>query len=137
MALLRRYAWPGNVREERAVVITEAKEIRPADLPASIRGSDGGAGAGAAGEAPQERPSSGGARGAADAPSSAGEAGIPGATPSSGGAVRVQVQRHEASILREALASADWIQAEAARRLGMSRRTLVRKIRALGLRRDP
>jgi len=77
------------------------------------------------------------ARGAADAPSSAGEAGSRSATPSPGGSAREQVQRHEASIIREALAAAGGIQAEAARRLGMSRRTLVRKISELGLRRDP
>jgi DNA-binding NtrC family response regulator len=42
LACLRRYSWPGNVRElenviERAVVLTESREITPEDLPAELR----------------------------------------------------------------------------------------------------
>jgi DNA-binding NtrC family response regulator len=52
--VLRRYDWPGNVRElrhvvERALVVAERDQIRPADLPAELRqatgvGRDGDAG---------------------------------------------------------------------------------------------
>jgi two-component system response regulator HydG len=43
--LLQTYAWPGNVRElenviERAVVLTRASMISPADLPETVVGSD-------------------------------------------------------------------------------------------------
>jgi DNA-binding NtrC family response regulator len=42
MELLRRYEWPGNIRElrnalERTLVLTEGTEIRAADLPEEIR----------------------------------------------------------------------------------------------------
>src|SRR5215831_8658465 len=53
LACLRRYSWPGNVRElenviERAVVLTEGREITPEDLPTELR--DGPAGDGLARE---------------------------------------------------------------------------------------
>ena len=45
MDLLQTYAWPGNVRElenviERAVVLTRASMISPADFPETVVGSD-------------------------------------------------------------------------------------------------
>jgi two-component system response regulator AtoC len=45
--VLRRYAWPGNVRElrnviERAVVLSRAGEIEPADLPLRLQEDVGG-----------------------------------------------------------------------------------------------
>jgi DNA-binding NtrC family response regulator len=45
MALLVGYSWPGNIRElqnviERAVILSEKREISPADFPANIRGGD-------------------------------------------------------------------------------------------------
>ncbi|HWT81034.1 MAG TPA: sigma-54 dependent transcriptional regulator [Candidatus Methylomirabilis sp.] len=45
MDLLQTHAWPGNVRElenviERAVVLTRAVMISPADLPETVQGSD-------------------------------------------------------------------------------------------------
>jgi DNA-binding NtrC family response regulator len=47
--LLDRYEWPGNVRElrnalEHALVLGDGDEIRPADLPAPVQGSDPAAG---------------------------------------------------------------------------------------------
>jgi DNA-binding NtrC family response regulator len=46
MELLRRYEWPGNIRElrnalERTLVLSEGKEIRAADLPEEIRHGTG------------------------------------------------------------------------------------------------
>jgi DNA-binding NtrC family response regulator len=44
LGLLERYPWPGNVREllhaiERAVILAQAEEIEPGDLPPEIAGS--------------------------------------------------------------------------------------------------
>ena len=46
LAALIAYAWPGNVREllnavERAAILAEGPEIRPADLPEEVRGAGG------------------------------------------------------------------------------------------------
>ena len=46
MDLLTRYGWPGNIRElrnvlERALVLTDGKEIRTADLPEEVRHGTG------------------------------------------------------------------------------------------------
>ncbi|MCC5886430.1 MAG: sigma-54-dependent Fis family transcriptional regulator [Gammaproteobacteria bacterium] len=46
LALIQRYPFPGNVRElrnviERAVLFCRGSEVRPEDLPARLRGSDG------------------------------------------------------------------------------------------------
>lgn len=46
MELLRRYPWPGNIRElrntiERMVVLSEGEELSPGDLPAEIRDGRG------------------------------------------------------------------------------------------------
>jgi len=43
MAILSSYSWPGNIRElqnviARAVILSQSREILPADLPAHIRG---------------------------------------------------------------------------------------------------
>lgn len=42
MKILMSYPWPGNVRElynviERAIILTEEKDIRPEDLPSNLR----------------------------------------------------------------------------------------------------
>jgi len=45
LSVMRRYGWPGNIRElrnviERAMVLCEQKEIRPAHLPAELSAGD-------------------------------------------------------------------------------------------------
>jgi len=49
------------------------------------------------------------------------------------GDLRTRVERLEAEVLRHALEEARWNQSEAARQLGMPRRTLVHKIKMHGL----
>lgn len=46
LALIRNYAWPGNIRElrnavERGMVMARGSEIRPEDLPAALRRTQG------------------------------------------------------------------------------------------------
>jgi hypothetical protein len=50
-----------------------------------------------------------------------------------GGGLREQLRRHEAEIILRALRRAGWNQTEAARYLKVPRRTLVYKLRALGI----
>jgi len=125
MELLRRHAWPGNVRElrqaiEHAVVITEGDEIRPADLPARVQaGRAAGGAARAAGGAARALPGAA----AAEATQAAGSAED----------FRARMQRHEAEVIEEALGACNGNQTLAARRLVMPLRTLVHKIRTLGL----
>jgi len=47
---------------------------------------------------------------------------------------RTRIQRHEAELILEALRESGWNQSEAARRLNMPLRTMVRKVQAYGLR---
>jgi two-component system, NtrC family, response regulator AtoC len=47
--------------------------------------------------------------------------------------LRERLKRHEADLIVEALRQAGWNQTEAARRLKLPRRTLVYKLRALGI----
>ncbi len=115
--LLESYGWPGNIRElrnvvERAVVIAEHDVIGRADLPSRLL----------AGEVPASRSSDG--RKASFALRERGEA------------FRACMERLEAQVLLEALEETAGNQAEAARRLEMPRRTLVHKIKVLGLRRE-
>jgi transcriptional regulator with GAF, ATPase, and Fis domain len=118
---LERYPWPGNVRElenaiEFAVALCQRQTIQPDDLPAEIS-----AGEELLGEAVSERsprspapPVSGGDRRAPAPPVE------PGAS-------------DEASRLRAVLEAHRWHHARAAAELGMSRTTLWRRMRALGL----
>jgi DNA-binding NtrC family response regulator len=48
---------------------------------------------------------------------------------------RDRIQRYESELILEALKASGWNQSEAARRLNMPLRTMVRKIRTFGLRR--
>jgi two-component system, NtrC family, response regulator AtoC len=106
---LRRYAWPGNIRElrnaiERAVVMCTEAAILPEHLPPALR--------------------------AARAPD-------PASAPPAGPAAAASLQSEMKSIEREriiaALQRCDGNQSEAARQLGMPRRTLVARIGRLGL----
>ena len=107
LAALAARAWPGNVRELEGTV---------ARLVAL---SEGGA-IDVAALAPDEA-------GAIGPPPRAG--GIP-----AGGSYRERVDAFERELLREALAASDGNQSEAARRLGMSRVTMIDRLKKLGLR---
>jgi DNA-binding NtrC family response regulator len=47
--------------------------------------------------------------------------------------LRARLRRHEVELIIEALRQARWNQTEAARLLGLPRRTLVHKLKALGI----
>ncbi len=103
--LCQSYAWPGNVRELRNVVERAALLCQRR----TIRAAD-------LGLLPSERASSG---------SEAGGDGLP----------SVNLERLERMAIEEALGVTEWHQGRAAEALGVSARTLRRKIRGLGLRR--
>jgi len=110
MRELLRYPWPGNVRElenalEYAVAVSKAQTIHPQDLPLEITAWDG-------------QPT-------------AGAASVPG-TPASP-ETSVQTQDSEYEKIRATLDQHQWHRAEAAKALGVSRTTLWRKMRELGL----
>jgi len=114
MRLLRSHAWPGNVRElfsviEGAAIQAGGERIEAHHLPDEIRRpEDEGAGV----------PPGNGAR---DTSGSAGPYRAPGS------------DRDEEATIRAALREAEGVRAEAARRLGMSRTTLWRRMKAYGL----
>jgi transcriptional regulator with PAS, ATPase and Fis domain len=121
LSLLERYPWPGNVRElrnaiERAVVIAEGDMIAPQDLPERVRAAT---------------------RLGALAPPAVDEREDGRASPGQQGAegdLRASLLRYEADLIVGALRDAGWNQTEAARRLGVPLRTLVHKLKALGIR---
>ncbi|WP_437284295.1 sigma 54-interacting transcriptional regulator [Sorangium sp. So ce406] len=119
LALLKSYTWPGNARElrnaiERAVVIAEGEWISEHDLPERVR---------AAQIAPAPP---------ADEPAREGEE--VGAEMSEGAdGLKARLLRHEAEVIVAALRKAGWNQTEAARALGIPLRTLVHKLKALGI----
>jgi DNA-binding NtrC family response regulator len=119
LALLQSYPWPGNARElrnaiERAAVVAEGEWIAERDLPERVSGPR-------AAEPAAEREEA-----------SAGEAPAMG---SSGGAddLRARLLRYEAELIVQALRAAGWNQTAAAQALGMPLRTLVHKIKTLGI----
>ncbi|HEY8147255.1 MAG TPA: sigma 54-interacting transcriptional regulator [Kofleriaceae bacterium] len=114
-AALEHYAWPGNVRElrnaiERAVVLTPAGDIDLAALPEAIQaraGSSGGSGPDAV-------------------------------TPFQlDGHVPAQLQQMERTAIVAALEACSQNQTQAARRLGISRRSLIYKMERFGLKSPP
>ncbi|HSG09026.1 MAG TPA: sigma-54 dependent transcriptional regulator [Longimicrobiales bacterium] len=110
-AVLERYAWPGNVRElrnvmERAALLAPGDVIRPEDLGASLHGALGG---------------NGGAS--------------PGRSDETSGLPLLDLEKLERRAIEEALERTGWHQGQAAALLGISDRTLHRKIKGLGLRR--
>ncbi|WP_437807002.1 sigma 54-interacting transcriptional regulator [Sorangium sp. So ce1078] len=120
LARLRAYAWPGNVRElrnsiERAVVIAEGEWIAEEDLPERARAAPPAAPA-----VERELPCDGVELTAA----------APGAD-----FLKARLQRCEAELIVQALRKAGGNQTEAARALGMPLRTLVYKLKALGIKR--
>jgi len=108
MAALISYRWPGNVRELRAavehgVVMATGSRIQLADLPESLRDTTGRS-------APLLSPVPGGA----------GDTGGESAT--------LNLDQHEKTLILQALEQTRGNRAEAARKLGISRRTLYRRL---------
>jgi len=113
LRLLLEHAWPGNVRElenvlEYAVAVCKGQTILPEDLP-------GGVGAAPALGAP------GGSRAHALA------------TPRGSASKRAEADAVDTARIRGALEACHWRRNEAARVLGLSRTTLWRRMRELGL----
>jgi DNA-binding NtrC family response regulator len=109
--LLLRYPWPGNVRElrtamEHAVVLSRGDRLTPRDLPASIRSGQSAAFAN-------------------PPPSPEGPVGTP--------SRHLHVQDHEKELIIAALKESDGNRTLAAQKLGVSRRTLHRKLHAYHL----
>ena len=121
--LLKRYPWPGNIRElrnvmERAGVIAQDGVITPEDLPESIRRME----ASPTRERPRED-----ASGAFD----------DGLFVSEESGLKGEMQRIEAELLRKALEEHDWDRKATARALGLPLRTLAYKVQSYGLQRKP
>jgi DNA-binding NtrC family response regulator len=113
---LASYDWPGNIRElrnavERAVVIAEHSVIGLRDLPRKVRDSHGGSA-----DPPPVRVVSRRLRGEEEG-------------------FRACIERLESEIILEALEDCGGNQSEVARRLDIPRRTLVHKIKVLGIKR--
>ena len=116
---LDRYHWPGNIRElrnviERGVVITEGATLGVADLPARVRNP------GSVSSLPPE-------------PAVPVASAAQGAVRQEGECFRACMERLEVQVISEALEAAGGNQSEAARQLGMPRRTLVHKIKVLNI----
>jgi transcriptional regulator with GAF, ATPase, and Fis domain len=121
LAVLQSYAWPGNARELRnaidsAVILADGKWIADGDLPERVRGAR-------AVELSVDRDAASESEREESAPGSGGGA----------DSFRTRLQRYEAELIVHALRDARWNQTEAARTLGMPLRTLVHKIKMLGI----
>jgi DNA-binding NtrC family response regulator len=108
------YDWPGNVRElrnvlERAVVLARGETVTSEDISDRIRKADQRPGGGPGDSAPDLEEGE-----ALD--------------------IKERLRRYETKIILEALGAHGWNQTKTARALGISRRTLVEKIRAYGIR---
>jgi len=134
------WSWPGNVRElentlEYAVAVCEGQTVHVRDLPPELRLAV--AGEGALGEALFEEGALGvGAPGAVRAEERAAAEGVGEAASgeaASGEAGSGEAASGEAAEIRQALVRARYRREEAARTLGMSRTTLWRKMKQLGL----
>jgi DNA-binding NtrC family response regulator len=105
MKTLQAYSWPGNIRElrnfcENAVVLRKGGKLSEFDLDPRFRA----------------------------APASAGSAAQPGDGGGSGSAPTLSVEQNEKRILREALIKSRGNRTKAAELMGISRRTLHRKL---------
>ena len=117
LAVLRNYGWPGNVRELRNVVIqsamiAEGNEVQPSDMPSEILSGTGQA-----------------------APSA------PMAAPPNSARITVQasvtdLEELEKQTILRSLAQTGGHQGKAAEQLGISRRTLSRKLKLYNLNND-
>jgi DNA-binding NtrC family response regulator len=115
------YGWPGNVRElenvvYEAMVMGESTMLNEKDLPARIR---------EAGEAGGPAGAGGGAN--------AGAATQPGADGSLRGAAQAAAENAEKALIERALRDSGGNRTLAARTLGVSRKTLFNKMKALGI----
>jgi DNA-binding NtrC family response regulator len=118
MDMLTEYAWPGNVRElrnvlERAMAVMRSATITVDDLPERLLVESG---------IESSRVSHAGAESHIDLGGLDGD-------------FRSRLERIEMELLRHALAAEKWNQTHTARRLGMPLRTLVHKIKVLGIKR--
>jgi two-component system, NtrC family, response regulator AtoC len=116
---LQGYAWPGNIRElrnftENAVVMHRGAKLTEYDLEPRFRGERLSLPAPAGSEAP----------GGAASPAGGGA----GVSASVGGGTSFSVEENEKRLLREALIRARGNRTKAAQLMGISRRTLHRKI---------
>ncbi|MEL6951445.1 MAG: sigma-54 dependent transcriptional regulator [Pseudomonadota bacterium] len=116
LALLIDHDWPGNVRElanlvERLMVLKPHGRIAPEDLPQDISGIE-----------PPEAP----APAATAAP-------VAIEMPEEGVDLKAHIAEVERRFIADALAQCDGVVAQAAKRLGMQRTTLVEKIKRYGL----
>lgn len=137
LAALERYRWPGNVRElrtviERAVLLAVSGTIEARDLPLGAEGGTaGGTAVGAAGGT--ERGAAGGTAGGTERGSAGGaELGATARlTPTHSRTLAELERRHIESVLQHTR----WHQGRAAELLGISAKTLYRKIREYGFHR--
>jgi DNA-binding NtrC family response regulator len=137
MDLLRRYAFPGNVRElqnvmERAAVLTRGATIRREDLPPQVIGETGPVVNYAGGMGPIPFPAAsrrdGGVVGSGAVAAGAGEE-VPHGPLSLEDAMRAP----EKKIILDALRAANWNRVKAAEALKINRTTLYKKMRVLGI----
>jgi DNA-binding NtrC family response regulator len=127
MAWIRSYAWPGNVRElrnviERAVILCDGAQIEPAQLPVEKQ-----ADAVFVPQPSEPRP----ARALGSPRPTASEFSSHEETQVSGGALRDEVKQVERRRIEEALADCHGNQVQAAKRLGLSRGALLRRLEQL------
>ncbi|MBI2105100.1 MAG: sigma-54-dependent Fis family transcriptional regulator [Candidatus Omnitrophica bacterium] len=119
METLRRYRWPGNIRElenviERAVILAKHAKLDVDDLPDEMRFRS-------------------------DAPAMAvddreeGAKGTPADAQPGDAALKDALKTPERDIILKVLAEVRWNRSEAAKRLGIHRSTLYHKIRQLGI----
>ncbi len=125
IAVLAHYGWPGNVRElanliERMGIMYPDEEVTPDMLPPRFLGE--------AGEMPPDRIQE--SLLASPAPAA------PAALPEEGIDLREFMAQMEMDLIRQALEASDGVVAQAARRLGMRRTTLVEKMRKYGINRE-
>jgi DNA-binding NtrC family response regulator len=145
MRCLQTYPWPGNIRElrnfaENIVVLQQGRKLTEYDLEPKFRGlvpalpsgaaGSGGAGAGTFGGAGAGSTGMSGGFGGAQGSFGAGTGGAvpvtPGWTMAPGRAL--SVEENEKRLLREALIKARGNRTRAAELMGISRRTLHRKL---------
>jgi len=117
LAMFRSHPWPGNIRQllnvmERALIVARGPSIQPQHLPASFLGQQGGA---------------------APSPSASGGSIMPLEVGPSAPEFDLSIEAAERDQIRKALEAAGGKRMEAARLLGLSRRTLYRKLDKYGI----